>query len=442
MSKTSEIKIGDKIIGAKNPVYIIAEIGLNHQGDPLLAKKLIDIAAEAKCDCVKFQKRTLSKVYTKEALEKPEEQEHGIEYVIRHLEKTELSEDHMRDLYDYTKTKGIDFMCSPWDEESVRFLASLPVLAYKIASADMTNVRLIETISRLHKPMFISTGMSFVSEITELVKFLRNIKAEFILLHCNSTYPAPYYDINLRFLKTMQEKFQCIVGYSGHERGTEVALAAVAMGAKVIEKHLTLDRNLPGPDHKASLEPDELKNLVRQIRIVETALGEPVRYPSRGEYLNRETLSKSIVAAKNLKKGQVLKAKDIEIKSPGKGVSPLKLNYFIGKKLTRRNISEDQYILESDIRVTSRETPRKLRASHRWGVVARMSDIDEMVRCNSAFIEIHLADTDINLDKTYTKTYDRDLTVHGPEYDRDLLMDLSSLDEDTRTKSIAFFNKA
>ena len=281
MKNNKTLKIGERTIGEDHPAYIIAEVGLNHQGDVDTAKKLIGLAKEAGADCVKFQKRSLKSIYKNDALKKPYEQEHGIEYVLSHIKKTELSNSQMKTLFRYSGEIGIDFMCTPWDEESLKFLSRLGVKAYKVASADMFNTRLIKKISEQNKPVIISTGMSFVSEIEELVKFLNSIKAEFILLHCNSTYPAPYHDINLRFLPAMREKFNCLVGYSGHDRGISVSLAAVSMGASVIEKHITLDRSMPGPDHKASLVPEEFKELVTEIRNLESALGQPIRFPSR-----------------------------------------------------------------------------------------------------------------------------------------------------------------
>lgn len=441
MKKPKEILVGNRMIGGKNPVYIIAEIGLNHQGDVALAKQLIDIAVEVKCDCVKFQKRSLKNVYTQEALENPEKQEQGGGYIIDCLKKSELSDIEMTDLYGYCLEKDIDFLCSPWDEESLNFLTNLGVIAYKIASADMFNLKLIHRAVLAKKPIFISTGMSFLSEIEELVKFLHKIKAEYVLLHCNSTYPAPYQNLNLNFLRTMQDKFDCLVGYSGHERGISVSLAAVALGVKVIEKHLTLDRNMPGPDHKASLEPGEFKELIEQIRIIELALGESIKYPSRGEYLNREILSKSLVASRDLQKGTVLKDEDIAVKSPGKGVSPMKLTNFIGKELSKRNIKKDDYILETDVKINGFDT-KDLDVRHKWGVVARMADVEDLLRCKSDFVEIRLTDSDVILDKNYSQNYQVDLVIHGPEYNKDLLLDLSSLDKDIRNKSISFFNQS
>ena len=437
-----EIVIGNKKINEKSSVYIIAEIGLNHQGDVGLAKKLIDIAHEAGADCVKFQKRSLQKLYKEGILDHPEEQEQGGQYLIRHIKQSEFSNAQMQELYSYTMQKGIDFLCTPLDEESVGFLASLNVAAYKIGSPDMTNLKLISKVRDTGKPMIISTGMSFVSEIEQVVKFLEDINATYALLHCNSTYPASWSDLNLRFIKTLQEKYDCPIGYSGHERGIGASLAAVALGAKIIEKHLTMDRSLPGPDHKASLEPEEFKELVQSIRIVETALGEPVRFLSRGEYLNRQHLSKSLVAARDLKKGTVLTFQDIEVKSPGKGTSPLKLNSFVGQRLIHRDVKKDDYLLESDIGAYELVGKTDLGIKHTWGVVARMDDIDNLLRCNSDFVEMHLTSADIKLKREYSKKYDRDLVIHFAEYDEDFLVDLASPDSKLRKRSIDYVNQS
>ncbi len=438
----SELRIGKRLIGDGHPTYIIAEIGLNHQGDVKLAKTLIDHAVKAGADAVKFQKRSLKDVYGSHTLKHIEEEEHGTHYTLQHILKSELTNAHMRELCSYTRTKDVDFLCSAWDEKSLDFLRSLDLPAYKIGSADMFNLKLLGKIAALKEPMLISTGMSFVSEIEQVVDFLKKMNADYILLHCNSTYPAPHHDVNLDFLKVLKERFSNIVGYSGHESGISVSCAAVAMGAKVIERHITTDKSLPGPDHKASLMPEEFSEMVKQIRIVESALGDGIRYPSRGEYLNRETLSKSIVAARNLKRGTTLKDADLTLKSPGKGTSPLKLDLFIGKKLTARDLKKDDYVLESDINLRPRDLYGTMRPKHKWGVVARMSDINTLLHCKSDFVEIHLTDADVNADKKYTKKYNVDVAFHGPEYNSDLLLDLSSLDSETRQRSTDFFNKA
>lgn len=435
--------LNGKTIGSGNPTYIIAEIGLAHQGSVGIAKRLIDAAKAAGADCVKFQKRSLEDVYKKDVLAKPEAQEHAQQYLLEHIVHNELSEKQMRELAAYAKKRGIGFAATPWDEKSMRFLNTLDMPFFKIGSPDMFNLPLLKKVARLKKPMLVSTGMSFISEIERVAKFLEKEGANYMFLHCNSTYPAPYYDINLAFLPRLKEiSGGRPVGYSGHDSGIAIPLAAVALGASVIEKHITLDRRLPGPDHKASLEPDEFKQLVEGIRAVEQGIGEPVRYPSRGEFLNRENLSKSLVARRNLKKGTVLTLDDIAIKSPGKGTTPIKMDYFIGSTLKTRGIKKDDYILESDVGLM--RPPSDISGvsfNRKWGVVGRMSDIDTLLPLRSDFVEIHLSDSDVNDDRTGTKNYDIDLVIHGPEYNGELLLDLSSRDKKIRKQTVDFFNK-
>ena len=438
----SELRIGERLIGDGRPAYIIAEIGLNHQGEVKLAKKLIDYAVKAGADAVKFQKRDLKSVYSTKALKDSVSEENATHYSLGHIQKAELSEKEMREICKYARSKGIEFLCTPWDEASLSFLRTLKLPAYKVASADMFNIRLIRAIAKLKKPILISTGMSFMTEIEQLVEYLKKFGADYVLLHTNSTYPAPFHDINLRFITTLRKRFDCLTGYSGHETGISVSTVAVALGACVVERHLTLDRNMAGPDHKASLEPEEFVELVKQIRVVESALGDGVRIPSRGEYMNRETLAKSIVAAKDLKKGTVLGENDLALKSPGKGTSPLKLELFVGKKLITRNVKKDDYLLESDINLRPANLGGVVHLKHTWGVVARMSDIDTLVHCGSDFAEIHLTGGDVSRAQKYSKRYPLMMTVHGPEYDGDILLSLSSLDDELREHSIKFFNKA
>ncbi len=439
MSKT--LKIGNRLIGDGCRVFIIAEAGINHQGDVKLAKKLIDMAVDAGCDCVKFQKRDLPSLYSEKMLKCTDSQQQDILYTLSNLKKVELSESEMVSLVEYSKEKGIEFLCTPWDEKSLQFLARLNLPAYKVASADMFNHRLIKSMVELNKPVIISTGMSYISEIDSLISFLNNIKARYALLHCNSTYPAPYSDINLNFLKTLKEKGVDVVGYSSHEMGISVCLAAVAMGAKIIEKHITLDKNMPGQDHRASMEKDELIELVKQIRIVETSLGTGVRYPSRGEYMNRENASKSLVASRDLKTGDVLSHDDIVFKSPGMGMSPLKIDYLIGKKLIR-NICKDTILLESDVGEQYQLKMGHLKINHKWGIVARMDDIDTLLQNKPDFVEIHPTGSDIVRETVYNKRYDVDITVHAPEYNNELLIDVSSMDEKIRKDSVDFLKRS
>jgi sialic acid synthase SpsE/sugar phosphate isomerase/epimerase len=437
------IKIGNRVIDAQNPCYIIAEIGINHQGDIKLAKKLVDAAVEAQADCAKFQKRNLKKVYKSDVLKNVDKEEQAGQYLLNNVIKSELTNKEMTELAEYCATKNIDFMCTPWDEDSLAFLATLNVPAYKVGSPDMVNLPLIRQMTLLRKPILLSTGMSFVSEIEQVVRFLDEFNAEYVLLHCNSTYPAPFQDINLKFLNKLSQMSGGLVGYSGHEKGTSVSVAAVALGAKIIERHITLDRTMEGPDHRASLEPHQFKKMVRQIRNVEKALGQETRFMSRGEYLNRQVLSKSLVAARDLKKGHLLRHDDVVVKGPGKGTNPLKLNSFIGKRLIQRSVKKDEYLLESDVITRPIEYDEyKVKIDRFWGVVARMTDIHQLLGCNSDFIEIHLTDSDIKNDRKYTKKYNKKLVIHGPEYNGDLLLNLSSLDEEVRRQSVKFFNQA
>lgn len=440
-----DIKIGNRAIGEKHPVFIIAEIGLNHQGDLAMAKRLIDAAVLAGADCVKFQKRSLAQLYKEEVLAHPERQEHALQYLLDHIVKCELSEDDMRELHRYSLDKGTEFLCTPWDEESLHFLSQLNLPAYKIGSPDMFNLPLINQIVRfLKRPVIISTGMSFMSEIDQVIDFLHEQNARYVLLHCNSTYPSPYEDLNLRFLQVLRDKCRYAIGYSGHERGISVAVAAVALGARVIEKHITLDRTLPGPDHKASLLPAEFSLLVEQIRKVEAALGDPVRFPSRGEFMNRENLSKSLVVNRDMKVGEVLKYEDIALQSPGKGTNPLKLRHFIGRKLILRDLPKGEYLLESDVDFYDPASIEGMEIRRMWGVVARATDIDELIKkCKPRFVEIHLTSSDIDGDaQPPQESYGIPLVIHGPEYHDDLLLDLSSRNPDTRAQSVAFFNRA
>ena len=439
--KRKTIRIGNRLIGEGYKVYIIAEAGINHQGDVQLGKALIDMAVAAGCDCVKFQKRDLPTLYSEKALKHTDNQQQDLQYTLSNLKKVELSEDEMVSLKEYCTDKGIEFLCTPWDETSLRFLARLNLPAYKIGSPDMCNYNLIDSIVQLKKPIIVSTGMSYQSEVDSLIAHLNQNDACYALLHCNSAYPAPYSDINLNFMQTLKEKGVSVIGYSSHDVGLSVSLAAVAMGAKIIEKHITLDKTMVGQDHRASMVKEELCELVKQIRIVETALGSKVRYLSRGEYLNRESSSKSIVAAKDLKAGDIIQHSSLAFKCPGMGVNPLKKDYFIGKKLMRY-VGKDNFILESDVDEKQVANISDLKINHKWGMVARMDDIDTLLQTKPDFVEIHPTGAEITRNADYVKGYDIDIVVHAPEYDRELLIDPSSLDEKIRCESVDFLKKS
>ena len=323
--------------------FIIAEIGNNHNGDFSRAIKMIDLAIDMGADCVKFQMRHLDKVYRKKSLDKSGE-DLGTEYIIDLLNRFEFSLEEHKKIAEYCKNKGILYLCTPWDETSIEVLESFDVKAYKVASADLTNLPLLNTLSKTGKPLIISTGMSKVEEVIEVKKFLKKRNVEFAFLHCNSTYPAPFQDINLNWIKSLN-KIHSLIGYSGHERGIAVSLAAFSLGACIIERHFTLDRNMEGPDHAASLEYDEFKSLIIGIREVEMALGlGKVRKISQGEMINRENLAKSLVSSKNLSKGTIVKPEHVKVLSPGQGISPLKYDQLIGKEL-RRDINFEDFFM-------------------------------------------------------------------------------------------------
>ena len=300
------MKIQNFTIGGQR-TFIIAEIGNNHNGDFERAKLMIDKAVEMGADCAKFQMRHISDVYRAQSLNKSGE-DLGTEYIIDLLNKFELSVDQQKALSEYCREQGILYMCTPWDSKSVDVLESFSVPAYKVASADLTNLPLLDKLSKTQKPLILSTGMSSSKEIQISSNFLNIRKVDFAFLHCNSTYPAPLHDINLNWLNKLKE-IHPLVGYSGHERGINVTLAAVAIGAKVIERHFTLDRMMEGPDHAASLEFDEFLTMIKGIREIEEALGSAKlkeRALSQGEMINRENLGKSLVASKPLSKGTIL----------------------------------------------------------------------------------------------------------------------------------------
>jgi len=430
------MRIGNFEIGSSR-TFVIAEIGNNHNGDISVAKSLIDSAIGAGADCVKFQMRKMQSLYRESSLSKSGD-DLGTEYILDLLERFELSTDEHRELYDYCAERNVQYMCTPWEKESLSVLESFGVVAYKVASADLTNIPLIGSICDTGKPLILSTGMSTVAEVSETVKYLNSRDADFALLHCNSTYPAPLHDINLKWMRSLK-KLHPIVGYSGHERGTAVSIAAVALGAKIIERHFTFDRGWEGPDHAASLTPEEFERMVSGIREVEAALGkESRREVSQGELINRENLAKSLVASRALPAGTVVTDKDVKVLSPGQGLSPQRISDLIGVKL-QRDVEHEGYFFESDIS-GNLDAIGTYSFSRPWGVPVRYHDFADYVgKTNLDLVEFHLSYSDLDLDEAnYLKdTYDIDFVVHAPElFSESRLMDLASEDESYRQFSI------
>lgn len=340
------IKIGNRTIGAGNPCFIIAEAGVNHNGDITLAKRLIDAAVDAGADAVKFQTFRADAIVTftaeKAAYQKETTASEESQYEM--IKQLELTYQEFQELYDYAGGKGIIFLSTPFDEESVDFLDQLGVPAFKLPSGEITNVLLLKKIAEAKKPVILSTGMATLGEVEEAVSYLRQHGArDIILLHCTTSYPAPIYSVNLRAMETLRCAFKVPVGYSDHTEGITIPIAAAAMGAKVIEKHFTLDRSLPGPDHRASLEPGELKAMVQAIRDVERAFGDGVKCPCEEEIAIKNVARRSIVAKRDIAVGALIQSEDLAIKRPGTGIEPKYIDLLIGKK-ARKAIFKDQVI--------------------------------------------------------------------------------------------------
>ena len=343
-----DFKIENKKIGNQEPCYIIAEIGINHNGKLDLAKQLIDAAVSAGANAVKFQKRFLNQLYKNELLNDPNLESQGFEILVGVLKEVEFGEDEYRQIIEYCKEKNITFLCTPWDAESVDFLEKFNVPAYKIASADITNFPLLKYVCSKNKPMIISSGMSEMNEIEKTVEFLKNQQANFILLHCNSTYPSPIDLLNLELIPVLSEKFQVPIGYSGHEPDIIPTLTASNLGAVLVERHVTLDRTMEGIDQSASLEPQEFSTLVKYIRDSEKAKGKPIKRMTRGEILQREVLGKSLVCKTDIQKNEEFSEENIDVKGPAKGLSPQYYYDLLGKK-SKRQIKKGDYIQTDDL---------------------------------------------------------------------------------------------
>lgn len=328
------IDIVGRKVGPGQSCFIIAEAGVNHNGDLALAHQLVDVAVQATADAVKFQTFRAEQLVALDAPKAKYQIEHTDEAESQYemLRRLELSKGAFRELRDYCRERGILFLSTPFEEESADFLADLGVPAFKISSGEITNLPFLSYVARKKKPMIVSTGMAYLGEVEAAINTIYAAgNHDLILLHCVSNYPADPADINLRALQTMGAAFDVPVGYSDHTMGIEAALAAVAMGACVIEKHFTLDRTLAGPDHWASLEPNELMALVRSIRTVETSLGNGRKQPAVSESRTAAVVRKSLVAARDIPAGAVLTEEMIAIRRPGTGLPPAMRPFLVGR---------------------------------------------------------------------------------------------------------------
>lgn len=334
-------------------VLIIAEAGVNHNGSVETAKQLIDKAAEAGADMIKFQTFKSERLVSKSARQ-AEYQKRNIgkgddDSQLKMLKKLELSEEAHAELFGYCKKKGIKFFSTAFDLESIDYLHTLNLGLWKIPSGEITNYPYIKKIAGFGEPVILSTGMCELSDIKAAYKVLADNgirKDQITILHCNTEYPTPYEDVNLRAMATLKDEFKVKVGYSDHTKGIEVPIAAVALGAAVIEKHFTLDRGMEGPDHKASLEPEELKAMVSAIRNIEKAIGgDGTKHISESERKNIAIARKSIVAATAIKKGELLTDENLTVKRPGTGISPMRWEEVVGSKATKDFHEEEMIIL-------------------------------------------------------------------------------------------------
>ena len=328
---------------------IIAEAGVNHNGSIKLAKKLIDVAKDCGVDVVKFQTFTAEKLvrFNAEKASYQKETSGEDETQFQMIEKLELDVIAHKELINYCSKRGIIFLSSPFDLDSVDLLAKLGLEIIKIPSGEIVNLPYLKKIGKLKKRIILSTGMADLGEIKDALDALISSgteKDDITVLHCNTEYPTPYKDVNLKAMQTIKKAFGVKVGYSDHTLGIEVPIAAVALGAEVIEKHFTLDKNMKGPDHKASLEPSELMAMVDGIRNTEKALGDGIKKPSKSEQKNINVIRKSIVAVKPIKKGEIFNEENIGLKRPGMGISPMKWYEVIGKT-AKKDFEIDEWIV-------------------------------------------------------------------------------------------------
>ena len=333
-------------------VYIIAEAGVNHNGDIETAKKMVSAAKQAGCDCVKFQTFRSELLVTKQA-SKANYQIHNTgnnnsQYEM--LKALELEEKDFLSLKEYCLTIGIDFLSTPFDGQSAEFLKNLGMTCWKLPSGEITNEPLLKQIGSYSQRVILSTGMSTLEEVQDAVTWLQESGTKDItLLHCTSNYPTPAKDVNMRAMQTLHQHFGLPVGYSDHTEGIDIPIMAVSLGATIIEKHFTLNKGMPGPDHKASLEPDELKQMVDSIRRVELAFGTGEKAPTQAELSTRIAARKSIVLAKDIPPNHTLTAEDFIMKRPGNGLPPSCLSYLIGKR-SKQSMHQDDLISLDDLK--------------------------------------------------------------------------------------------
>ena len=422
-------------------LYIIAEIGINHNGSADEALYLMREAARAGVDAVKFQKRNLSEIYVASLLDDPNSAEWSFQYLIPQLKVLELSEDVFHMLRAEARHLGLDFIVTPFDQSSADFVSTLELDAVKFSSADLTNWPLIShALAKIHCPAIFSTGMWDDAVIRRCAKFIAdNAKQRYAMLLCQSTYPAPPDALNLRYLHTLST-LAPMIGYSGHELGTEASVIAHSLGATIIEKHITRDIHQLGPDHKASLPPEQFTELVRELHLARTMLGEDKKSITMAEHLNREVFAKSLVAKRDLAEGEALALADLRFMSPGKGITPDRLHEFLGKKLMRAK-KVDDYITEQDFeKALTVAQWEDFSFAKQWGVKCRFHDFEIYKDLRTPVVEFHCSDRDV-IDQVSVASEVSALIVHAPEIIGRDLFDLCSDNAEVVGKSVDILNR-
>jgi sialic acid synthase SpsE/sugar phosphate isomerase/epimerase len=415
-------------------VYIIAEIGINHNGNIDTALELINKANEAGVDAVKFQKRNINKIYNSKIIGDPNLGEWNIEYLIKELKELELNKEDYDKIYDRCKELKLDLIITPFDKESVDFILKYDIKAIKNASCNMTNYDLLDYISEKNLPVLISTGMWSDKEIIESIEYFKNKNINYTLMLSNSTYPCPYEDINIEYISKLK-KYSNVVGYSGHEKGTFVPIAAVALGARIIEKHITLDKSQEGLDHKASMEPNEWNEMVQNIRLLEKALGQN-KVVNQAEMLAKQSFCLSPYSIKDLKKGDIFSEDMFELLAPGKGILQNELKDFLGKEI-KRDIPKDKCIDKSFFIESLKIEEWKITSfNKKWGLKCRFHDFPKYSVLSAPVVEFHCSQKDMYDSITGIMSNSSQLIVHAPELVDKMLVDICSLKDEQRKKSL------
>ena len=437
VNRSDAFQVGRHDVGLGRPAFLIAEIGINHNGSVELAKELVDLAKGAGADAVKFQLRDMAALYRGGTGSAGEDL--GPQYTLDLLSRFNLPAEQLFEVFDHCREVDIDIMCTPWDAPSVDALVGYGIPALKIASADLTNHALLTHAAASGTPLVVSTGMSTESEIRESVAVLRASGTAYALLHCQSTYPAPFKDVNLRYLTRLAELGDCPVGYSGHERGFHVAVAAVALGASIVEKHFTVDRGLEGNDHKVSLLPGEFAEMVARIREVEESLGSTApRAVSTGEMMNRVNLAKSLVAARDLEPGDVIDRAAVDIKSPGRGLQPNALDRLVGRT-ANRGLRAGDFFYATDLS-DAVSKGRDFVFRRPWGLPVRYHDVETLTAdCTPDFLEFHFSYKDLEIDPATVlpERLPMGYACHAPDlFAGDFILNLASEDDAHWERSI------